>query len=267
MNNTDGRLWARWTLGISLLISVVGNVTHAVLATSDISLWLRVPGAVIWPVLAFLGIEIIVRVIWKRTTSHRFARLMVLWPIVPAAITSYEHLHALLLLMGERPFIAMIGPGAIDGAMVGCTLVLLFTRSLPAPEREYGVTQPEEPGIDWEKEFRSMESQSQGEAAMKLRLEQAERITAPPSKSLLLPTSVSAPPARRSWDARQVAEMILAGAKTPEIAEKTGAGNASIGRFRKVIRMVQAEPRTPIDPAKEKVTSDNVRMIRELVSL
>ena len=61
--------------------------------------------------------------------------------------------------------------------------------------------------------------------------------------------------------------MILAGAKTPEIAEKTGAGNASIGRFRKVIRMVQAEPRVPIDPAKEKVTSDNVRMIRELVSL
>jgi hypothetical protein len=257
MNNTDGRLWARWTLGISLLISVVGNVTHAVLATSDISLWLRVPGAVIWPVLAFLGIEIIVRVIWRRTLSHRFARLMVLWPIVPAAITSYEHLHALLLLMGERPFIAMIGPGAIDGAMVGCTLVLLFTRVLPAPESL---------SVDDLMEKWAVEEAPISPAPMEhLAVLQEDLSTDQVRELENIPERSSR--ARSSWDARQVAEMILAGAKTPEIAEKTGAGNASIGRFRKVIRMVQAEPRMPIDPAKEKVTSDNVRMIRELVSL
>jgi uncharacterized protein YerC len=61
-----------------------------------------------------------------------------------------------------------------------------------------------------------------------------------------------------------VAEMILAGAKTPEIQEKTGAAPASIGRFRKVIRQLQEDPRATIDPRAEKVTADNIRMIRDL---
>ena len=49
MNNVSGRRWARTFLALALFVSVVGNVAHTVLAKSEISLWLRVPGAVIWP--------------------------------------------------------------------------------------------------------------------------------------------------------------------------------------------------------------------------
>jgi hypothetical protein len=35
-------------------------------------------------------------------------------------------------MLGERWFVALIGPLAIDGAMIGCTMALLFTRAQPA---------------------------------------------------------------------------------------------------------------------------------------
>ncbi len=60
IDNSSGRRVARFTLIATLVISVIANVAHAVLAASEISLWLRVPAASIWPVLSFLAIEVIV---------------------------------------------------------------------------------------------------------------------------------------------------------------------------------------------------------------
>jgi hypothetical protein len=111
---------------------VVANVTHTVIAESEITLWLRVPGAVIWPAFTFGGIEVLVRMIWSRSWSHGVTRWVLLSASVPAAITSYQHQNALLQAMGEIGFIQAIGPLAIDGLMIGCTMALLFTRNLPA---------------------------------------------------------------------------------------------------------------------------------------
>lgn len=135
-DNSNGRKWARFWLVTALVVSVVANVTHTVLADSAISLWLRVPGAVVWPVFTFAGIEILARVIWQRRATHSFARAVLLAAAVPAAITSYEHQYNLLGLMGEGPVIQVIGPLAIDGLMIGCTLTLLFTRTATAPVQE-----------------------------------------------------------------------------------------------------------------------------------
>lgn len=246
MENVDGRLWARWALSLSLAVSVVGNVTHTVLTDSVVSLGLRIPGAVIWPVFVFLGIEILVRVVWQRTVAHRFARLMILWPVVPAAITSYDHLRSLLAMMAERPFIAIIGPGAIDGMMIGCTLVLLLTRTAPKAEQTDTPVATEQETI-W---LRS------------------NPITGPDDIPTIAPISpapqIRAP--RAAWDARKVAEMVLDGSKDPEIMLATQAGRASIGRFRKVAKQLQADPRTPIDAQAEKVRPEHISIIRELVS-
>lgn len=126
-NSQSGRTLTRFTLVVTLLISIVANVTHSTLAESVISLWLRIPGGVIWPTLTFLAIEIIVRVQWQSRWTHHLARFFVLGPAVPAAIISYEHQRNLLIMMGERGIVPIIGPLAIDGLMIGCTLALLFT--------------------------------------------------------------------------------------------------------------------------------------------
>lgn len=126
-NSQSGRTLTRFTLVVTLLISIVANVTHSTLAESVISLWLRIPGGVIWPTLTFLAIEIIVRVQWQSRWTHHLARFFVLGPAIPAAIISYEHQRNLLIMMGERGIVPIIGPLAIDGLMIGCTLALLFT--------------------------------------------------------------------------------------------------------------------------------------------
>jgi hypothetical protein len=133
IDNTSGRRWARFALVATLFVSVVANITHAVLADSEITLWLRVPGAAIWPILSFLAIEIIVRIVWRRTWAHALARLFILGPAVPAVIVSYEHQERLLGMMGESGIVQAIGPLAIDGLMIGCTLALLFTRPTLTP--------------------------------------------------------------------------------------------------------------------------------------
>ncbi len=134
--NGSGRKWARFWLIVALLVSVIANITHTVLAESAISLWLRVPGAVVWPLFTFAGIEIMVRVIWERRWTHGVARSVLLAAAIPAAITSYEHQYTLLGMMGERPLIQFIGPLAIDGLMIGCTMTLLFTRTLFSQQSE-----------------------------------------------------------------------------------------------------------------------------------
>lgn len=146
IDNTSGRRWARFALVATLFVSVVANITHAVLADSEITLWLRVPGAAIWPILSFLAIEIIVRIVWRRTWAHALARLFILGPAVPAVIVSYEHQERLLRMMGESGIVQAIGPLAIDGLMIGCTLALLFTRPTPAtPEPIIAEAEIEQP--------------------------------------------------------------------------------------------------------------------------
>jgi hypothetical protein len=255
MQNTSGRRWARTFLALALFVSVVGNVAHTVLADSSISLWLRVPGAVIWPLFTFGGIEIVVRMVWERSFTHRLGRNIILLPAIPAAITSYQHLYSLLLMMGEERFIAAIGPLAIDGMMIGCTMVLLFTR-------------PEVPLLDVTAPLERLEALEQEQAAQDwsaaAEIELAPEITAEQIK----PISPAVPRAPRavSWDVARTVEMIVDGAKDPEILAATGASKTTAGRFRKVAKQLQADPRASIDSAAEKVRPEHVQMIRELVS-
>lgn len=246
IDNSDGRRWARVFLGLALFVSMVGNVTHTVLAESSISLWLRVPGAILWPLFTFGGIEIIVRMIWERRWTHSFARNMVLFPALPAAIISYEHLYSLLLLMGERQFIAFIGPLAIDGMMVGCTMALLFTRKVA----EQAAPIVAEVDVD---EVLSRHGVGQ------------EEMPIPISPAPQAPRTERAPRAVE-WDVRQVAEMAADGVKAAEIHTATGVSPAVAGRFTKVAKALRANPAAEIDAKAEKIRPEAVRIMRELIS-
>lgn len=253
-DNTSGRRWARFWLITSLLISVIGNVAHTALAESAISLWLRVPGAVVWPLFTFAAIEIVVRIVWRTTNSHRFARFTLLWVTVPAAVTSYEHLHSLLEMMGENDFIAIIGPLAIDGLMIGCTLTLLFTRTTES--------------LNVDAEISRLEAVlAEQQHADALAIEQthdwdiAEIADVPVSPAPIQNVENQTRKARAKWDASVVIPQIMDGAKKSDIE----VPDATYYRLIKVAKALQTDPRAVIDCHAAKVSSEHVHAMRELV--
>lgn len=263
MDNTSGRIWARVTLIATLTISVVANVTHAWLAESVIHLGLRIPAAAVWPVLSFLAIEIIVRIVWRSTLTHYLARAFVLGPAIPAVIVSYEHQHALLIMMGEGALVSAIGPLAIDGLMIGCTLALLFTResaasviAIDALSSTGQVEQPQELELEpVPAEAEVLPGVGQGEQPQEL--EPAPEIEATPrrARGASSPATYAAIAALRD------------GANTAQAAEVSGLSAPAVRKYAAVIRTLRQDPRAAIDARKIGVRSDAVDAIREWARL
>lgn len=236
IDNEGGRSVARVTLIITLLLSVIANITHACLADSEISLWLRVPGAAVWPVLSFLAIEVIVRITWARSAAHYLARTFILGPAIPAVIVSYEHQQRLLAMMGERPLVQNIGPLAIDGLMIGCTLALLFTRPIPKTIASEVVTPLEiETPLPWEVE--------------------------PDPEAT--PESVKAPARERGQgDVRKAVAALQDGSDTAEAARVGGISLPTARRYASVVRTLRLDPHATIDARQRSVREDLVNEIR-----
>lgn len=252
MKNTSGKRWARGWLAFGAALSLMGNVAHTCLVTSSISLWLRLPLAVVWPVALFGGIEVLVRVVWRRKLIDIAGRFLLILPVsAVAAVVSYQHLHALMTLAGEDEFSALIGPLAIDGLMLGCTVALLAIRAaelLPAA--------PESPDLD-EIIERYLSGQDWDEAAK-------EELPGVPETAPVSPAAPRTP--RAAWDYRKVAEMAVDGEPTQKIVDATGAGRSTVDRFRKVAKALRADPRAIIDSDAEKLRPEYVTAMRELVS-
>lgn len=70
---------------------------------------------------------------------------------------------------------------------------------------------------------------------------------------------------RTPWDVRKVAEMAVDGARTQEIVDATGVSRPTADRFRKVAKTLVANPRAEIDYRAEKINSEYVKIMRELV--
>lgn len=271
-NNSNGRLWARGWLVAALFVSIVANITHTVLADSSIHLALRVPGAIVWPLFTFAGIEIVVRMIWERRFTHSFARVVLLAAAVPAAITSYEHQYSLLGLMGERQLIQVIGPLAVDGLMIGCTMALLFTRDVPAALSLPVIASAREDTEDlgreadailarYEEEMREILEDIPDDAlAMNDELDNPVPIPDPssPTRPLLRIHATSA-------QQEEAIRFALEGMRAKEIAPKVGAGLSTVARWTRVVGMIIRDPSIEIDCAKERVTPAFVAYVKEKV--
>jgi len=247
IDNKNGRKWARFWLVIALLVSTIANVTHAVLATSDISLWLRVPGAVVWPLFTFAGIEILVRMIWEKRTPHTATQWVLMSAAIPAAITSYEHQYTLLGMMGERWIIQCIGPIAIDGLMIGCTMALLFTRAIPAPP----ASEPT-PDVDvdavlakWEIEDTAPVSPAPPERIVPMIHEPFD--TAPKQRT----------PRAGSAEREDKVRAMLA---DPDL-KPADSKDSTTRRYARVARALRDSPQATVDYAAEKVRADVVETI------
>lgn len=99
---------------------------QAMAKKTDIDQWAYF-WAVLFPLAALAGIEFVSR--W--TSLHNVLRYGVLGlASAVAVISSYLHIVHVLLWYGQGRFIAIIGPVAIDGLMILCTLQFL---SAPPP--------------------------------------------------------------------------------------------------------------------------------------
>ncbi len=246
MESTSAPL-VRRTLFFTLGLSVLANVGHTLLADSTVPVWLRMIGAIAWPVLVFLGVDITVKTAWDAISGKRggiwLARLLILVPGVPAGITSYEHMHAVLLAMGERPFIAAIGPGAVDLMMIGCTITLvLLQRAAPATEpvvieRDFEITQ-RVPGVVGEHHL----------------------IT----ESLERKVRQSSRPPRIPGQQEKAIEMMMAG-RGAEAVEQGLMGASTMRRYQRAERILRTNPgaySSAEDIAAEKVRPELIGQIR-----
>jgi hypothetical protein len=206
----NARRYVRNTLVFTLMISIIANITETTLAVSEISLWLRVPGAAVWPILAFCAIEILVRMLWERRFSHYLTRSLILIPGIPAVIVSYEHQRALLVSMGETGIVPFIGPIAIDGLMIGCTLALLVTRR--------PIELPEVPEV---------EIVAEAEAIVR---------RAPRPR-----------PARNTGALSVALDALYGGAEVKDAAAKAGMGVSTVRKYAAVMRKLRENPHADID--------------------
>lgn len=212
----------------------MGNVAHTVLNGSDVSLWLRIPFAVVWPVALFVGIEILVRVNWRAKFTDHAGRVLLVLPVsAVAAIVSWLHLHHLMVMSEEPMVAALIGPFAVDGLMLGSTVALLAIRAasldtLPEPAPAPIIEPAPEPAVA---------------------TEVAEVVRKP----------------RRKWDAGQVIAMVMDGTERAKVIAETEIGGSTLDRYRRVAKMLKTDPRMVIDAARERIPAEHIVAMRELV--
>jgi hypothetical protein len=105
-------------------VSIAANVLHAM--SEPAAPAAAVAGAAVWPVFLLIAVEILSRVQWGQHWGQRWAGLIGAAAVaIVAAIESYMHMRGLLLSWGETPFLATIGPLAVDGLMVLAGMALL----------------------------------------------------------------------------------------------------------------------------------------------
>jgi DNA-binding CsgD family transcriptional regulator len=143
--NPGGRGWAYAGTVLGALTSVAANIADAYVAPKD---WHptgpgqewspdigAVLGAVFWPVALLSASETLARKRWANPVTRRVGVAAVLVVATAAAVISYQHMHALLQHYQESTLSATIGPLAIDGLMIVCSLALV-AKDAPAERLE-----------------------------------------------------------------------------------------------------------------------------------
>jgi len=269
MNNDDperGIAWARGGLIFGVAASIAGNVANAALTVSPIHVSLRIPGAIFWPLALFLSIEI-----WVRN-RHRIGRLAVIGRIllftvsVPTFITSYLNLQAFMVKAGEPGAASITGPLAIDGLLLGCTIMLLAATRATSPSLLPA------PAVISDEEVEEILSRWAEENAS-VPMPPLASFEAPVVENLSLlpdaPVSPAAPRAPRASrnpeNHEKVVLALLAGEEKATAARENGLGVSTVYRFSKVLNILRANPAAEIDVRKENVPPALVEFMRSKV--
>lgn len=252
MKQGSAKRWARFGLGLGATLSVLGNETHTVLTPSPVNVVIRIVLAFVWPAALFVAVEIFVRVTWRAEFLDRLGQGILLGPVsVVAAVVSYQHIHALMILGGEDGFSALIGPVAIDGLMLGSTVALLAIR---AGLLEVGTTAAPEIS-DAELDTMLTRWALDEPAADELALAEAMSADAPAERKQVAERKARTPRDQAKPEQVEIVKMMLAGEHT--------AQSSTERRFARVIRALTANPHADIDAKTEHVHPALIDLIRE----
>lgn len=265
--SSNGERWARGGLAFGAALSLMGNVAHTALATTDVSLWLRVPLAVAWPVALFVGIEVLVRIDWRRGFIDWLGRVLLWLPVsVVAAVVSYRHLFSLMGMAGEDSISRAVGPLAIDGLMLGCTVALLATRAARLVEQRQEISSPVALPAETRQEQETEMIVSPQEITETVAEIQQEIVSA-------LPIVEEQEQEKRESAARPAPEQmekavraLLSGESVAQAAEIFKVGRSTLARYGPVMRKLRDEPHADIDCKAARVNPALVAIIRHEIN-
>lgn len=129
---TDGVFvaWGVFVLGLS--VSIASNIGHVLIVVRPEEGLVRLGSmgmAALWPILLAAAVEVVSRVAWPRSWRWRvpgYGGTIAIGLI--AFVISYQHLHGLLRAFRESWLTALLGPVALDLAIVVAGVALLAIR-------------------------------------------------------------------------------------------------------------------------------------------
>lgn len=252
-----GRAWAYAGVALGFSASITANVASTVLKDTTVSLALRIPFAIFWPLATYVAIEVLTRTAWARRSLAHFAVRVVIWVPVGsvAAFVSYLHQHHLMILANEPGMAQLFGPLAVDGMLFGMTATLIVTRrTSPIGERTDVTAEIER------LEMLVAEQRADDAEYDVAQIEDLPEAPVSPAPAGERKTRAS----RTSWDWRTVAEMAMNGDAARDIHLKVGVGLSTAGRYTRVAKILREDARALVNPEAERIREDHIAFMRQL---
>lgn len=266
-DHEHGIRWARGGLIFGVLASVAGNVSNVCLTDSDVHVALRIPGAVIWPLALFVGIEVMVRNRQHRSKLAYLGRGLLMLVSVTTFLTSFVNLNGFMNKTDEPLLAQVTGPIGIDGLMLGCT-VFLLAATLKVSEKTGRLTLQYARPIGPMPAHPSMITAAQREAALEEVFTLAELSNPSLPEAPVSPAPVSAPRERREQPAsgaqEQALKMLLEHETVRDIVSATGVSRATTQRIAAALNSIRSDRQA--DVSAQKLRPELVSRIREAVT-
>lgn len=242
-----GITWARGGLIFGVLTSVAGNVANVVMTDSASHVATRIPGAMVWPLALFVGIEVMVRNRQHRSKLAYLGRALLMLVSVTTFVTSFVNLNGFMTKTDE-PWLARItGPIGVDGLMLGCTVFLLAATL---------VTEQALPPV-------AVPAAEESEPPLTL----AAMLPQPLSEIPVSPAPIGQEEQPKTRTPRGETPAALEAAVRAILANQpvqygAGASRPVVARYAKVARTLRNDPRAEIDATQEKVRPEMLDLLR-----
>ncbi|MDG4792739.1 helix-turn-helix domain-containing protein [Micromonospora sp. WMMD1082] len=273
-----GRGWAYLGAVLGGALSIAANVEHSFIGNDNPPV-LQVVFSVAWPVLLFVGIEVLARVAFPKGFGYALLRFVGVGGVaLVAAIVSYKHMSGLFEHYGADAVTVTYGPIAIDGLLAVCSAALILTAQKRARTEE---APPAPAQADLDAEFRAWADELSAAPPQAVAIAQPAAAPAPtkhtPEPVEAVSNSHSGPEDAEQADAPADPRMVTAltfgplpepgdAARYPEIRRRAEALNAEdasrsqqniadlIGVPRRTLRdALAATAPKPVDPPKLRV--------------
>jgi hypothetical protein len=257
-----GITWARGGLIFGVLTSVAGNVSNVIMTDSASNVAWRIPGAVVWPLALFVGIEVMVRNRQHRNKLAYLGRALLMVVSVTTFTTSFVNLNGFMAKTDEPWLARFTGPIGVDTLMLGCTVFLLAATLVTEQSAGRLTLQYASPIGPMPSLVPAPVATADDVWTLEDAMKWSERSTAPVSPA---PIGQEEQPKTRTPRGETPAALeaaVRAILANQPVEYGAGASRAVVARYAKVARALRNDPRAEIDAAQEKVRPEMLDLLR-----